>query len=127
MRALVLALGLLLSLPLTAAGLYRDTGPDGERRYDDLRRERTERIEREQLEKRRIPPAPIRPDSPEGRALAERQRRCAHWQAREQALLAAPVHYERDPFGNSVRLSATQVRILLAQTERSRREACSPG
>ena len=118
------ALLLCLLAPLAqAAGVYKWVDDKGITHFDDQNL-LGERLTRQNINQREVPAQASAIAPPE--FVAEVQQRCTDLRERAQSYRQATEIYARDPFGNTYKLSPTQMTLERAGLDREKNRYCRP-
>ncbi|WP_428310868.1 DUF4124 domain-containing protein [Hydrocarboniphaga sp.] len=120
------AVGLLLFLlpALANAAVYKWTDSQGVLHYDDMNQASGKALTQDDVKNRQIKPVPDWTGLVPAEFARDVEQRCAQSRERLAGYRSAKTLFGRDPDGHSYPLSAAQVRLLVAQTERETAGLC---
>lgn len=117
-------LTMLLAPAIAQAAVYKWTDGQGIVHYDDINLAAGKLMTQDDVKNRAIKPVPDWVGVVPADFAGDVERRCAQTRERLNGYRSAKTLYGRDPDGNTYRLSATQARLLVAQTERETANLC---
>ncbi|MDB5972152.1 MAG: hypothetical protein JWQ90_4602 [Hydrocarboniphaga sp.] len=125
-RRIALLLLWIAALPVvTDAAVYKWTDSQGALHYDDMNQASGHAMTQDDVKKRVVKAVPEWAGIVPAEFAHEVEQRCAQTRERLAGYRSAKTLYGRDPDGNTYRLSASQARLLVAETERETTGLCA--